>query len=63
MQVIAGKAVAFKLAAEEPFREDQRRTVANARVLAETVAEPGRARRLRWHRQPPAARRRDAARA
>ena len=27
MQVIAGKAVAFKLAAEEPFREDQRRTV------------------------------------
>ena len=38
MQVIAGKAVAFKLAAEEPFREDQRRTVANARVLAETVA-------------------------
>ena len=41
MQVIAGKAVAFKLAAEETFREDQRRTVANARVLAETVAGLG----------------------
>ena len=41
MQVIAGKAVAFKLAAEEPFREDQRRTVANAGVLAETVAAEG----------------------
>lgn len=41
MQVIAGKAVAFKLAAEEPFREDQRRTVANARVLAETLAGLG----------------------
>jgi len=41
MQVIAGKAVAFKLAAEEPFREDQHRTVANARVLAETVAGLG----------------------
>ena len=31
MQVIAGKAVAFKLAAEEPFREDQRRTVRECR--------------------------------
>ena len=41
MHVIAGKAVAFKLAAEEPFREDQRRTVANARVLAATFAEQG----------------------
>jgi glycine hydroxymethyltransferase len=41
MQVIAGKAVAFKLAAEEPFREDQRRTVANARVLAESLASQG----------------------
>ena len=41
MQVIAGKAVAFKLAAEETFREDQRRTVANARVLAETLAGLG----------------------
>jgi glycine hydroxymethyltransferase len=41
MQVIAGKAVAFKLAAEEPFREDQRRTIRNAAVLAETLAAEG----------------------
>jgi glycine hydroxymethyltransferase len=41
MHVIAGKAVAFKLAAEEPFREAQRRTVANAAVLAQTLAEQG----------------------
>jgi glycine hydroxymethyltransferase len=41
MHVIAGKAVAFKLAAEEPFREDQRRTVANAAVLAGTLADLG----------------------
>ena len=41
MQAIAGKAVAFKLAAEETFREDQRRTVANAQVLAKTIAELG----------------------
>jgi glycine hydroxymethyltransferase len=41
MHVIAGKAVAFKLAAEEPFREAQRRTVANAAVLAATLAEHG----------------------
>jgi glycine hydroxymethyltransferase len=41
MQVIAGKAVAFKLAAEESFREDQRRTVENAKVMAETLALHG----------------------
>ena len=41
MQVIAGKAVAFKLAAQEPFREDQRRTIRNAAVLAETLAGEG----------------------
>jgi len=41
MHVIAGKAVAFKLAAEEPFREDQRRTVRNAAVLAETLSGEG----------------------
>ena len=41
MHVIAGKAVAFKLAAEEPFREAQRRTVANAAVLAQTLADQG----------------------
>ena len=39
MHVIAGKAVAFKLAAEEPFREAQRRTVDNAAVLAQTLAD------------------------
>src|SRR6187431_1852926 len=41
MHVIAGKAVAFKLAAEEPFREDQRRTIENAGVIAETLASLG----------------------
>jgi len=41
MHVIAAKAVAFKLAAEEVFREDQRRTVENARVMAETLAGLG----------------------
>jgi glycine hydroxymethyltransferase len=41
MKVIAAKAVAFKLALEEPFREDQRRTVRNAAVLAETLAGHG----------------------
>jgi glycine hydroxymethyltransferase len=41
MQVIAGKAVSFKLAAEASFREDQRRTVENARVMAETIASLG----------------------
>ncbi|MEA2612007.1 MAG: glycine hydroxymethyltransferase [Chloroflexota bacterium] len=41
MQVIAGKAVAFKLPAEEPFRSDQRRTVENAQAMAETLAGLG----------------------
>ena len=41
MHVIAGKAVAFKLAAEETFRVDQRRTVENAQVMAETLAGLG----------------------
>jgi len=41
MHVIAAKAVAFKLAAEETFREDQRRTVENARTMAETLAGLG----------------------
>jgi glycine hydroxymethyltransferase len=41
MHVVAGKAVAFKLAAEEPFQEDQRRTVRNAAALAETLAGEG----------------------
>ena len=41
MHVIAAKAVALKLAAEEPFREDQRRTVENARIMAESLAALG----------------------
>ena len=41
MHVIAGKAVAFRLAAGEDFRRDQARTIENARVLAETVADAG----------------------
>ncbi|HEX8939968.1 MAG TPA: serine hydroxymethyltransferase [Candidatus Limnocylindrales bacterium] len=41
MHVIAAKAVALKLAATDEYRDDQRRTVANARVLAATLAEQG----------------------
>jgi glycine hydroxymethyltransferase len=41
MHVIAGKAVAFRLAATEAFREDQRRVVQNAAVLAEVLADGG----------------------
>ena len=41
MHVIAGKAVAFKLAATENFRADQRRTVENAAVMAESLAAEG----------------------
>ena len=41
MHVIAAKAVAFKLALSEDFREDMRRTVENARVLAETLTSMG----------------------
>jgi glycine hydroxymethyltransferase len=41
MHVIAAKAVALKLAAEPEFHEDQRRTIENARVLAESLAELG----------------------
>jgi glycine hydroxymethyltransferase len=41
MHVVAGKAVALKLAAGEPFRRDQRRTVENAAVLAEALTERG----------------------
>ncbi len=38
MHVIAAKAVAFKLALSEAFREDMRRTVENAAVLAQTLS-------------------------
>jgi glycine hydroxymethyltransferase len=41
MHVIAGKAVAFLLAAGEDFRADQRRTIENAAVLAETIGSRG----------------------
>jgi glycine hydroxymethyltransferase len=41
MHVIAGKAVAFKLAAGDDFREDQRRTVENAQVMAATFGTRG----------------------
>ncbi len=41
MHVIAAKAVAFKLAATDEFREDMRRTIENAGVLAATLAERG----------------------
>jgi glycine hydroxymethyltransferase len=41
MHVIAAKAVAFKLALEPAFREDQQRTIDNAQALATTLAEHG----------------------
>jgi glycine hydroxymethyltransferase len=39
--VIAGKAVAFKIAASEQFRERQRRTVAGAKAVAEELLGTG----------------------
>jgi glycine hydroxymethyltransferase len=41
MHVIAGKAAAFRLAMTDEFRRDMRRTVDNARVLGETLAQNG----------------------
>ena len=41
MHVIAAKAVAFKLALEAEFREDQQRTIDNAQALATTLAQRG----------------------
>jgi glycine hydroxymethyltransferase len=41
MHVIAAKAVAFQLAFSEDFRRDQARTIENAKVLAQTVADSG----------------------
>ena len=41
MHVVAGKAVGLLLAAGEDFRRDQRRTVENAAVLAEALADRG----------------------
>ena len=39
--VIAGKAVALRIAASEPFRERQERTVAGARALASELLSAG----------------------
>ncbi|RZU62163.1 serine hydroxymethyltransferase [Zhihengliuella halotolerans] len=39
MHAIAGKAVAFKIAASEEFRERQERTLAGARALAERLSQ------------------------
>ncbi len=39
--VIAGKAVSFKVATSEPFRERQRRTVAGAKAVAEELLRAG----------------------
>jgi glycine hydroxymethyltransferase len=41
MHVIAAKAVALRLAATDEYRDDQRHTIANAQVLAKTLAEKG----------------------
>ena len=41
MHVIAAKAVALKLANTDEFRDDQRHTIANAKVLAATLSENG----------------------
>ena len=41
MHVIAAKAVALKLAATDEYREDQRQTIVNAKLLAATMAEKG----------------------
>ena len=41
MHVVAAKAVAFQLAMTDDFRRDQARTIENAAVLAQTVADAG----------------------
>ncbi|MGZ6314756.1 MAG: serine hydroxymethyltransferase, partial [Candidatus Limnocylindrales bacterium] len=41
MHVIAAKAVALRLAATDEYREDQRQTIVNAKLLAATLAEKG----------------------
>jgi glycine hydroxymethyltransferase len=41
MHVIAAKAVALKLANTDEFRDDQRQTVVNAKVLAATLSQKG----------------------
>ena len=56
---IAAKAVAFKIAASDLFKERQQRTVAGAQALAERAADRrrGRQRADRRHRRAPRARR------
>ena len=39
--IVAAKAVCFKIAASEPFRDYQRQIVANAKALAETLMDGG----------------------
>ncbi len=41
MHVIAAKAVALRLANTDEFRDDQRQTIANAKVLAATLSDKG----------------------
>jgi len=41
MHVVAGKAVAFKEAMEEPFQSDQKQVVSSAQVMAKTLADRG----------------------
>jgi glycine hydroxymethyltransferase len=41
MHVIAAKAVALKLAATDEYRDDQRQTIANAKLLAATLSANG----------------------
>jgi glycine hydroxymethyltransferase len=41
MHVIAAKAVALKLAATDEYRDDQRQTIVNAKLLAATLTEKG----------------------
>ena len=57
MHVIAGKAVALKIAQTELFRERQRRTREGAAALAEELLGGGRQRAHRRHRRAPRARR------
>jgi glycine hydroxymethyltransferase len=41
MHVIAGKAVAFKEAMEEPFPSDQKQVISSARTMARVLADRG----------------------
>jgi glycine hydroxymethyltransferase len=41
MHVIAAKAVALKLAGTDEFRDDQRQTIVNAKLLAKTLTDKG----------------------